>query len=467
MVSFLCCFVRNFNIKCSAMKRILLTAFCLVVLTQLHAQMTTRIVRDSLFIPWELVYGPDDNIWYTQKNGYICRLNPVTKVIDTLYHETNTVIQGEGGMLGMALHPNFPTDPYVYVAYNYTQSSTYRERVVRYAYSSGALQSPQVLLDNIAASNIHNGCRLIIIGDKLFITTGDAANQPSAQNLSSVNGKVLRINLDGTIPSDNPIAGNAAWSWGHRNAQGMVYAKNNIYISEHGPNSDDEISIVQKGRNYGWPTVHGFCNTPAEMTFCTDSNVVEPIMAWTPTLAVCGIDYYDHPMFPAWKNSLLMTTLKESKLYELELNGTYDSITTAAVIPNVSFGRIRDICIGKHGNVFISTSNSSSNGSNRIDKIIEIYDPSYVPPVAINNSTADGIDVYPNPAKDKVFVKIDASKKAPLFYNLLDMEGRVVSKGQLNTGSNSIQVEHLATGIYNLQIRNEHDVIAVKKISKR
>src|SRR5690606_11119511 len=114
---------------------------------------------------------------------------------------------------------------------------------------------------------------------------------------------------------------------------------------EHGPGSDDELNIIRRGRNYGWPTVNGFCNLPGEVAFCTDSNVAEPLVAWTPTLAVCGLDYYDGAMFPGWRGSLLMTTLKDSRLYTLRLNAAGDSITGATTIGAVTYGRLRDICI--------------------------------------------------------------------------------------------------------------------------
>src|SRR5690606_13055391 len=155
---------------------------------------------------------------------------------------------------------------------------------------------PYIIFDNIDGANNHNGSRLVISPDKkLIFTTGDAAITSTAQNLNSVNGKTLRINLDGTIPGDNPIQGNPVWTWGHRNPQGLVYSPDStiLYSSEHGPSSDDEINIIVKGRNYGWPNVHGFCDNSNETAFCSDSNVVEPITAWTPTLAVAGIDFYN------------------------------------------------------------------------------------------------------------------------------------------------------------------------------
>jgi glucose/arabinose dehydrogenase len=345
------------------------------------------------------------------------------------------------------LHPDFPSQPYIYVAYNYLQGTT-KERVVRYTYNNNVLQTPLTLIEDIAGSGIHNGCRLLTLGDKLFITTGDAANQSLPQNLQSVNGKMLRLNLDGSIPADNPIAGNPAWSWGHRNAQGLVYANGRMYISEHGPTTDDEVSIVDKGRNYGWPTVHGFCNTAAEITFCNDSNVVEPLMAWTPTIAVCGLDYYNHPMFPAWQNSLLMATLKDQDLYQLKLNSTYDSIVSSTVIVNNTFGRLRDVCVAPNGKIYISTSNSGLT-----NKIIEIYDPSFV---SVEDITASSeITVYPNPVGDYTVVRLP------------NEEGKIVAKGIIDTNNATISTKRLARGVYNIRISGESGKVYNGKIMKQ
>jgi aldose sugar dehydrogenase len=414
------------------------------------AQITTRVVKDGLFIPWEIIYGPDGNIWFTQKNGFICRVNPGTAQTDTLYHETATVIRNEGGMTGMALHPSFATQPYVYVAHNYLQGTAYKIRIMRYTYNGiNALNAPAVILDNINGSNNHNGTRLCIVGDKLFVTTGDAESPSVAQNVSAVNGKVLRINLDGTIPSDNPYPGSPVWSWGHRNAQGLVMANGFLYSSEHGANSDDEINIIRKGRNYGWPNVEGFCNTPAEITFCTDSNVVTPLIAWTPTLAVSGIDYYDQAMFPQWQGCLLMNTLKDQHLYLLKLNSTRDSVVSASVITQVSAGRLRDICISPSGRVYISTSNSSASGTGAFtDKIIEIYDAS-----ATNvPATAQlGMKVYPNPVQQLLQVSLTQSIDGT--YLLRDMQGRLLQQGAVVGKDLSLDLSTYVSGIYHLLIR--------------
>ncbi len=437
------------------MKKILLMLVVLLIMNNYaNAQMTVRVVRDSLFIPWELVYGPDNHVWFTQKNGYICRMEPASGRIDTLYNETNTRIQSEGGMLGLALHPQFVTQPYVYVAYNYLDASVYKEHIVRYTYNStsNVLQSPLTLLDNINAANIHNGCRLLIVDNHLYITTGDAATTSNSQNTNSLNGKVLRIALDGSIPSDNPISGNALWSWGHRNAQGMVYANGKLYESEHGATNDDEINIIEKGRNYGWPAVQGYCNTPSETTFCADSNVKEPIEAWTPTLAVCGMDYYDHPMFPQLQKSLIMATLKDTTLYQLKLNGTNDDVSAINKISLVKYRRLRDLCISPEGRIYVSTSNSPSSGtSSKIDKIIEIYDPSYNSIPQYENVTAT---IFPNPAKDVITIRFKQGITSAA-YRIINIYGQVLMSGVINSGTKTIDVKALPAGQYNLLLLNE------------
>ncbi len=329
------------------------------------AVLQAKVIAQGLNQPWELVWGPDSKLWMTERGGKISRVDTGTGSVSLVTTIADVKSMGEGGLLGMVLHPDFSKTPHVFVAYNYDNNGSYTEKVVRFTYNGSTLINPLILLDNINASGIHNGCRLLISSDlKLFITTGDASNQSSPQNISALNGKVLRINLDGTIPADNPNPASPVWSWGHRNSQGLVFANNKLYSSEHGPNTDDEVNIIQKGRNYGWPNVNGFCNETAEQSYCTTNNIVEPIYAWTPTLAVCGMDYYNNNLIPQWKNSLLMTTLKDNTLYQLKLNAPGDKVEKVNEFYRSEFGRLRDLCITPDGKIFMCT----GNGNN--DKVI-------------------------------------------------------------------------------------------------
>ena len=331
-------------------------------------EIKDSVLAGGLQYPWEILWGPDNFIWMTERGGRISRLNPATGAIIPLHTISEVVSNGEGGLLGMVLHPDFSNTPHVFAAYNYSSAGNYREKVVRFTYNGSLLVSPTTIHDNIIAASIHNGCRMVITPDlKLFITTGDAANQSLPQNINSGNGKILRLNLDGSVPADNPVAGNPYWSAGHRNPQGLVFANNILYSSEHGPNTDDELNIIEKGRNYGWPSVFGYCNDAAEQSFCTANNVKEPIKAWTPTTAACGLDYYNSDRIPQWKNSLLMTALKDARLHQMKLNSSFNAITATNEYFNFKYGRMRDVCISPDGKVYICTSNGGNN-----DKIIVI-----------------------------------------------------------------------------------------------
>lgn len=337
------------------------------VINNTPVELQTSVIVAGLAQPWEIIYGPDEQLWITERAGKISRVNPLTKQITPLLTINDVVSIGEGGLLGMVLHPDFTTFPYVYVVYNYNSTNGYREKVVRYSFANNALTSPNIIIQDIPASSIHNGSRLLISADKkLIMTTGDAANTALSQNMNSLAGKVLRLNLDGTIPSDNPFAGSYIYSLGHRNSQGLVFVGDKLFSSEHGPATDDELNLILRGRNYGWPNVSGFCDTQSESAFCTANNVVEPLFNWTPTVAAAGLTFYNNNRIPQWKNSLLMTTLKASKIIQLKLNDNQTAIESTIDFFGNEFGRKRAICVGKQGEVYFITGNGSD------DKVVMI-----------------------------------------------------------------------------------------------
>ena len=339
----------------------------------------TMSVTTNLDTPWEILWGTDDHIWITERYGRVSRLDPISGEIDEVALIGDVHEQSESGLLGMVLHPEFPGTPHLFLVYNYLNNSSIRERLVRYTYEAGTLVSPVVLLEGIPGAGNHNGSRLAVGPDqKLYMTTGDAANTSTSQNLNSLAGKVLRFNLDGTIPEDNPIPGSPVWTWGHRNAQGLVFAPSGLlYSSEHGPSSDDEVNIIEKGRNYGWPNVRGFCDVVTETQFCSDSNVYEPIAAWTPTLAVSGADFYAKHAIPDWNNSVLVTSLKASRLVALKLSEDGRSVVEETQYFQNWFGRLRDLCISPAGEVYLAVSNRDGRGSVRTgdDRIVRVSAP--------------------------------------------------------------------------------------------
>ncbi|MFN8346371.1 MAG: PQQ-dependent sugar dehydrogenase [Spirosomataceae bacterium] len=336
------------------------------------SELQTRQVAGGLQFPWEILWGPDNFIWMTERGGKISRVNPQTGAVQTLLTIPDIYSDGEGGLLGMVLHPDFASNPFVYVTYNYNPPQGAREKIVRFTYNNAnnTLGNAFVLLQDIAANVYHNGSRLVITPDlKLFVTTGDAGMADAAQNPAHLSGKILRMNLDGTIPGDNPIPGSPVWSIGHRNPQGMVYANGKLYCSSHGGNIEDEINLLQQSGNYGWPNVEGPCNTPSEITFCNANSVIPPIFSsGGVTWAFCGLDYYNNDAYPRWKNNLLMVSLKNQTFYTFQLSIDGNTIVGSPTLYFVNqFGRLRDIAVSPSGKVYLCT----SNGGN-IDKIVEI-----------------------------------------------------------------------------------------------
>jgi len=286
-------------------------------------ELQTRVIVNNLNFPWEILWGPDNYIWMTERQGRVSRVNPRTgQVIPVATIAEVASTTNFNGLLGMVLHPNFRYSPFVYVVYNYFNASgAYMEKIVRFRYDGTTLVSPMTIVDGIVGKIggdfIHNGSRLVIGPDKkLYATTGDADRRfEFPQNPNSLNGKILRVNLDGSIPADNPFR-NAVWAIGQRNPQGLVFGDGKLYSSMHGETTNDEINIIERGRNYGWPFVEGFCDLPAERAFCRSHNIEEPIFAWTPTIAPSGLDFYEHGKIDQFENSLLLAVLKDKKFIQ-------------------------------------------------------------------------------------------------------------------------------------------------------
>ena len=232
-----------------------------------NTTLTATNVASGIQLPWEILWGPDDFLWVTSRPGTVYRINPETGATTTVLTKSVTNNgSGEPGMLGMAMHPEWETTPKVFIVY--TTGSTWNgtERLSVFDWNGSSLVNEEVLL-SLPAAGIHNGSRLLVLPDNtLLMTTGDVGDGgASSQNLSSLNGKVLRLNLDGSIPSDNPTPGSYVYSHGHRNPQGLAMGPGGIiYSSEHGQSNNDEVNIIEPGRNYGWPNVEGGMSVTGE-----------------------------------------------------------------------------------------------------------------------------------------------------------------------------------------------------------
>ena len=449
-------------------------SFLLLLQTTLSAQVfigetevDTSTIITGLDIPWEIQWGPDDYIWTTERFGRISRIHPKTGEQDIILDISSQVYQnGESGLLGMVLHPDFENEPYLYTAYTYNSSGQIFEKIVRFTYQDGELINEFILLDNIQGNSTHDGCRMIILPDNtLLLTTGDAQNQPAAQDINSLSGKTIRLNLDGTIPTDNPFPGNPVYSFGHRNAQGLFYGPNGIiYSSEHGPSTDDEFNTIEAGQNYGWPNVHGFCDLPDEKEFCDANDVVEPLVAWTPTVATSDIVYYDHDAIPEWKDHILMTSLKNKRIYDLELDENGTAVVSQQQFFTNWWGRLRDILVGPDGEIYLATSGESwSNTDPFTHSIVKIQNPEYVSTGEQIRPKLKSIKMFPNPVKETLQISINA-ELIPAIFQLVTLEGKVIYDSVLSSELTSISTLEFPKGFYLTRIKNKEGFSFSQKI---
>ncbi|MEO9474007.1 MAG: PQQ-dependent sugar dehydrogenase [Cyclobacteriaceae bacterium] len=384
--------------------------------------LDTEKLVSNLDFPWEIYWGSDDHLWLTQTTGAIIKYDPKYNTFKTLTVLPAAIDETHGnpaaiGLFGLALHPDFPEVPWVYVMYNYDfiAPSTVTTRISRLEYNAktDTLENEVVFIDDYAGYDKHSGGRMIITQDqKLLVTTGDEFKRSYAQRMDQLNGKTLRFNLDGSVPSDNPFTAldtpfDYIYTFGHRNPQGLIQTTSgNIFSSEHGPNSDDEVNLIQSGNNYGWPFVKGFCddNYPGnwndniaeggeselapyfgtnnhladvypygyedESDYCENFNITEPAHSFlNERVAPSGLDFYNSDTIPEWKNSLMLATLREKDIRLMKLNNSQDEITSVETIFNETFDRVRDLAITPYGDVYVISSEREDNNINSLYRI--------------------------------------------------------------------------------------------------
>jgi glucose/arabinose dehydrogenase len=432
-------------------------------------ELNITVLAENLDTPWEILWGPDDHIWMTERRGVVSRIDTASGNVKVLLDINEIVDEGsENGLLGMVLHPNFthPDSHFVYLVYTYYGNAP-TERLARYTFDSDTLVDETILLDHIPSAYYHVGSRLLILPDRtILMSTGDAGSASYALDTTKFHGKFLRMNLDGSVPDDNPIPGSYVWSLGHRNPQGLVRGPNGIiYSSEHGPSTDDEINIIQELGNYGWPEVEGFCDLTAEQAYCAANNAIEPLYAWTPTVATCGLDYYGHNAIPEWKHSLLLATLKQDDLRVLKLNAAGDSILSEEIFFNNEYGRLRDICVSPGGDIYFATSNQDGRGNNGFpvendDRIIKVSNDRYSGPTGTGEYKKESrLQLYPNPVENTIYL----DREGVHSYRIYDLSSRLVIQGQFE---GNIDVSVLQPGLYILEV-NEGSTIKKGKFFKR
>lgn len=326
--------------------------------TEASVKKDIETIAENLKIPWEIAFLQDGEMLVTERPGNLLKIGKDQKVI-----KIDGVVQiGEGGLLGLALDPKFTENNLIYLYSTTQDSGGITNRVERYKLQGNSLTERKVVISGIKGSSNHDGGRIRFGPDGyLYITTGDAENPNLAQDKNSLNGKILRVDSEGKPAPDNPF-GNAVYSYGHRNSQGLAWDdKGNLWATEHGPSGletgNDEVNLIIKGGNYGWPKIKGDQKAPGMITPVIQSGSSD---TWAPS----GVIFY--------KGNLFFGGLRGEALYQAKIISN-DRLELVANFKG-QFGRIRTVSLGPEGYFYILTNNTDGRGSPKTgdDKIIKI-----------------------------------------------------------------------------------------------
>jgi aldose sugar dehydrogenase len=317
-----------------------------------------EILATNLEIPWSLVFLPNAEILFTQRPGILSLLSSGQVIEIAQISDVKTI--GEGGLMGLELHPEFENNNYIYIMYTYSSDGDDTlNRVIRYEYENRQISNPEIIVDEIPGARFHNGGRIKFGPDNyLYITTGDSQNPSLSQDRDSLAGKILRVTGDGFPAPGNPF-NTRIYSYGHRNPQGITWdSEENLYSTEHGrsnPTGYDEVNLIEAGRNYGWPEIEG--NE-------TRNDMITPI-------ANSGLGTWAPGSAAYLNDSLFFGGLRPKTLFELKLKNN-----TPTLVEHFTneFGRIRDVIVGPDNMLYITTSNRDGRGDpvEQDDRIIRI-----------------------------------------------------------------------------------------------
>ncbi len=311
------------------------------------------VVSDDLNVPWGLAFLPDGTALVSEReSGRVLALRPGKQPERIARLPVDAL--GEGGLLGIAVAPSYARDRFVYAYY----TGDHDNRIVRLR--AGA--EPAVLVDGIAKNSFHNGGRIAFGPDgMLYAGTGDAGDRTRAQDRASLNGKILRMRPDGSVPPDNPFPGSLVWSLGHRNVQGLAWdAQGRLYATEFGQDRFDEVNLIRKGGNYGWPEVEGVGG---------QRRYVDPVLTWQPAEASpSGATFAGGDLFVA--------TLRGERLWQVRLGTGGDSPSARSLLAG-KYGRLRHVATGPDGALWLLTSNRDGRGHprQRDDEVLRIPVP--------------------------------------------------------------------------------------------
>ena len=328
--------------------------------TTIEGTDSVEVLATNLEKPRAIAFG-DGKIFVTEKIGKV-RVIQDDILLEEPLATLRTADVFDGGLIGIETHPDFSNNHYLYVYYTYEEEGNLWNKILKIKESQNKLEEAETILDKIPGSKFSNGGVIKFGPDgKLYVGTGSISDSSHlSQDLDSLAGKILRINDDGSIPNDNPFADSPVFSLGFRNPQGMTWDKSgNLYVTDFGPTKNDEINIVNSGKNYGWPSQE-----------CSGDDFVDAIVCYDPSIEPGGIVIYSGDKLGI-AGKLIMASLRSSHLYQLEINE--DGLESQKSILS-GIGRIRDVNEGPDENLYIITSNTDGKGfpDSSDDKLLRI-----------------------------------------------------------------------------------------------
>ncbi len=323
-------------------------------------------VAEGLGNPWGLAFLPGGDILVSERGGDLRVIRDGRLDPEPVAGVPAVATRGQGGLLDIAVDPGFAENRFIYLSYAGADGRSAGTEVVRARFDGDSLSDVQRIFraEPKTRGGRHFGSRLVIDRDGyLFISLGDRGDHmKEAQNTGSHLGSIIRINRDGTVPQDNPFAGQEGarpeiWSYGHRNVQGMTMHPETgaIWAHEHGPRGGDEVNIVRRGANYGWPAItYGIDYSGAIISDKTSAPGMEqPVVYWVPSIAPSGMAFYDGEAFPQWRGDLFVGALAGRHLRRLEMDG--DRVTAQEVLLDDLAERIRDVRSAPDGSLYLLT----------------------------------------------------------------------------------------------------------------
>lgn len=317
----------------------------------------------GLNVPWSIAFTSKDRLLVAERNGSVRVVESDQLKPQPLISFAEVSSKAEEGLMGLTADPNYTQNKYIYACLAYDTTKGLQDKVVRFKDNGDSANEITTIIEGIPAAQYHAGCKLKFGPDgKLYITTGDATNKQIAQDLNSLGGKILRINPDGSIPADNPFNNSPVWSYGHRNPQGICWQPNTnqLFSVEHGPSGfdgpggGDEVNIIYKGANYGWPLVSHEGKK---------DGTIAPLLVFTPAVAPSACSFYGSDNLPQFKGDLFFAGLKGEGLWRVRFNGNNPSeVASFEKMNDINMGRLREVIEGPDGNLYFTTSNHDGRG---------------------------------------------------------------------------------------------------------